>query len=564
MSEPGVAAATRTDLPAPPLPAGRPRLVVTGFMGTGKTVAGRLAAARLELPFVDLDDTIQRRAGGSVPEIFARAGEGGFRDLERDAVQDAARLSGVVVATGGGAVLHEAPFGELADGAEVVVLTCDPHVLAARLTSTQPDRPLLAGAPDVGARIRELLASRAQRYLAVGSPLDTTDRSADLVAAELAERYIARVGDLAAPARIAVRGPAGPYPVLVGPGAVADLAPTVAEAVPGARIAVVVADGHAVATAGSTVADALGHVGLDPLLLELPPGEGAKTVGIVASLWDRFRRAGLSRADVVVAVGGGAALDAAGFAAATFGRGVPLVNVPTTLLAMVDAGLGGKVAIDHAGAKNLVGAFHHPAAVVVDPLTLLTVPADVVRQGLAEAVKSFVLASPLALAVLEGAPADDRSLPSPPTLAWLIEQAVRVKAAYVAEDPEDRGLRHALNLGHTFAHAVESATGYAVSHGDAVAVGIVAAARLGEAQGVTPDGTAGRLRAVLARFGLPVTPPRGLDRAAMLEAVGADKKRRGGRAVFVVPTRGGCALLDGLDPAMALSFLTDGPDSGDG
>src|SRR5439155_1136230 len=133
VSEPGVAAATRTDLPAPPLPAGRPRLVVTGFMGTGKTVAGRLAAARLELPFVDLDDTIQRRAGGSVPEIFARAGEGGFRDLERDAVQDAARLSGVVVATGGGAVLHEAPSGELADGAEVVVPTCDPPVLAARL-----------------------------------------------------------------------------------------------------------------------------------------------------------------------------------------------------------------------------------------------------------------------------------------------------------------------------------------------------------------------------------------------------------------------------------------------
>jgi shikimate kinase/3-dehydroquinate synthase len=558
--DPRVAAAARTDLPAPSLPPGRPRLVVTGFMGTGKTVAGRLAAERLGLPFVDLDDAIQRRAGASIPEIFSRVGEGGFRALERDAVADAVRLSATVIATGGGAALDDETFAALAEGADVSVLTCAPETLAARLTSAGPVRPLLEGATDTAERIRELLASRAARYEAAGPPLDTTDRMPDQVAGELVDRYLVAAGHAAAPARIEVRGPNGPYPVVVGPGALAHLPETLTAAVPEARRVVVVVDGAAVATAGSTVADALVPAGLDPLVLELPAGEAAKTIGIVASLWDRFRRAGLSREDVVVAVGGGAALDAAGFAAATFGRGVALLNVPTTLLAMVDAGVGGKVAIDHAGAKNLVGAFHHPVAVVVDPVTLMTVPADAIRQGLAEAIKSFVLASPLALDVVEAAAVDDRALPSPPVLAWLIEQAVRVKAAYVAEDPEDRGLRHALNLGHTFAHAVESASGYAVPHGVAVAMGIVAAARLGEDRGVTRAGTSARLLASVGRFGLPAVAPPGLDRAAMLGAVGDDKKRRGGRAVFVVPAPGGCAVLEGVDPAEALSFL----DPGDG
>jgi 3-dehydroquinate synthase len=344
----------------------------------------------------------------------------------------------------------------------------------------------------------------------------------------------------------------------MGEGVLADLPNVLAAAVPRARRAVVVADGGAVGSAGSAAADTLVAAGLDPVVLELPPGEASKTIGIVATLWDRFRRVGLSRTDVVVAVGGGAALDAAGFAAATFARGVPLINVPTTLLAMVDASLGGKVGIDHAGVKNLVGAFHHPAAVVTDPLALRTVPPDVVRHGLAEVTKSFVLASPLALDVLTGAQTDDSGLPQASMLAWLVEQAVRIKAAYVGEDPDDRGLRQSLNLGHTFAHAIEAASDHTVPHGNAVAAGLVAAARLGEASEVTTPGTAEQLVASLERFGLPTTAPSAVDRAAMLDALGADKKRRGGRAVFVVPAPGGCALLDGVDPAWALSFLGDG------
>jgi 3-dehydroquinate synthetase len=251
---------------------------------------------------------------------------------------------------------------------------------------------------------------------------------------------------------------------------------------------------------------------------------------------------------VVVAVGGGAVLDVAGLAAATYARGVALVNVPTTLLAMVDAGLGGKVAIDHGAAKNLVGAFHPPRLVLADPAVLRSLPDRELRSGFAEIVKAAVLASPLLLDVLEREDVGDR-------LEWVVEQAVRVKAGYVAADSRDRGLRRSLNLGHTFAHAIEAASEYRVSHGEAVACGLIAAARLGAHHGVTDPRLEGRLHAILERLGLPTLAPEQLDRARLLEAIAADKKRRSGHAAFVVPASGGAALLEGVDPAEAMSCL---------
>jgi 3-dehydroquinate synthetase len=220
---------------------------------------------------------------------------------------------------------------------------------------------------------------------------------------------------------------------------------------------------------------------------------------------------------------------------------------------MVDAGVGGKVGIDHAGVKNLVGAFHHPLAVVTDPSVLATLPVTALRWGLAEAVKAAVVASPLLLEELERSPRDGRGIPA--ALPWVVEQAVRIKAAYVSADPFDRSVRASLNLGHTFAHAVESATGYGVPHGEAVAMGLVAAARLGAAVGATDGGLADRLRRVLAGLGLPVDPPQGLDPRSLLEAMGADKKRRSGRAAFVVPAPDGVELVEGLDPPSALAAL---------
>jgi shikimate kinase / 3-dehydroquinate synthase len=538
----------RIALPVPPLPPGRPRLVLAGFIGTGKTTAGRLAAERLRLGFVDLDGVLVRRAGArTTGQVWLSAGEPEFRRRERVAMRDAARLSGTAVATGGGAVLVPDAFGELAAGSSVSVLTADPAELLRRLRADPVERPTLL--PDIAARVDELLAERREAYATAGPPLDTTGRTLDDVADELARRYREAAGGDPF-SRIEVRGADRPYPVVVGGGAIDRLGPEVVAAQSDVRSAAVVFDPAVAAVAEGPVSASLQAEGLRIACVAVPSGEGAKTADVVAALWSAFLRAGLDPTDVVVAVGGGATLDAAGFAAATYARGIALVNVPTTALAMADAGLGGKVAIDHGGVKNLVGAFHDPVAVVVDPATLRTLPEHELRAGLAEVVKAGLLASPLLLDALEELiPADE------PGLAWVFEQAVRIKAAYVAADPRDRQVRHALNLGHSYAHAIESATGYAVPHGEAVAMGLAAAARLGSSLGITPAGVTDRVTEVLVGLGLPAAAPEGIDPDRLASAMLADKKRRGGRAVFVVPAVEGVELVDGLDPRVAVEAL---------
>lgn len=529
-------------VPAPPLPAGRPRLVVSGFMGTGKTEAGRRAAALLGLPFLDLDDAVERREGRTVTEIFAERGEPAFRALEREAVLGAARLSGIVVGTGGGAVVDPGTYAALADGAVAAVLECRPEELIRRLDSG-PHRPLLA--PEPGPRVRQLLAQRAEAYAAAGVPLDTTERTPASVAEELADRYRAGGGERLA--RVEVPGPDGPYPVLIGDGALDALAGEIGDGLPAAGSAALVTDPGAAGMAERT-GDALRGAGLrvhPPL--EVPQGEAAKTIEVLGRLWEGFRDLGLERTDVVVAVGGGAVLDVAGLAAATYARGLPLANVPTTVLAMADAALGGKVALNHAGVKNLAGAFHHPRAVAADPAALGSLDPRVVRAGLGEVVKAAVIAAPMALEVLSGRSATDTM--------WAVEQAVRVKAAVVGSDPTDAGARHALNLGHTFAHAIESATDHAVPHGEAVAVGLGAAARLGHGLGITPPRLERRIDETLRALGLPTAPPPGLDPEAVVGAMESDKKRRRGRIRFVVPTEDGIALVEGPGPREALEAL---------
>ncbi|HXY72092.1 MAG TPA: bifunctional shikimate kinase/3-dehydroquinate synthase [Actinomycetota bacterium] len=540
-----------THLPAPPLPKGRPNLVVTGFMGTGKSSSGRYASRLLGLPFVDLDEVIAERAGASVADIFAHAGEAGFRALERSAVADAARLSGSVVATGGGAVLDAASFSRIAQGAAVAVLTCEPDEIVRRVGATG-GRPLLDG--DSVANARALLDERAAAYERAGPALDTTGLDVAGVGAALAARYREAAGESAA-VRIPVDGPAGTYPVVVGE-TLDKAGAEVRAAVPAAHRVLVLADRSVDTPLGDRVAASLASEGLVVERFPLPPGEAAKSVEVASELWARFVALGVDRTCVVVAVGGGGGLDAAGFVAATYARGIPLVNVPTTLLAMADASLGGKTAIDHGGSKNSVGAFHHPSLVLADPAALETVPARDLRGGLAEIVKMAATASPLVLDLLQTAPLDERSLPT--NLGWLVEQAVRMKAAYVGEDPGDLGLRHTLNLGHTIAHGVEASTEHAVPHGEAVAIGLVAESRYGEFLGVTSPGTAERLEALLRRFELPVGAPPGLDAADVLARTASDKKRRGGRAVVIVPAPGGAEMIEDADVGAVLSFLRTG------
>jgi shikimate kinase/3-dehydroquinate synthase len=534
---------TRTFMPAPSLPAGRPRLIVTGFMGTGKSTAGALAANILSVPFVDLDRIIEKRQSSSIAEIFAREGEEHFRALEAQTIGEGTRLSGCVIATGGGGILHTTEFASLTQEAVVVVLTALPTRLEERLRDAST-RPKLR---DRGARLLPaLLQEREALYEAAGEQLDTSFLSAEETAAHLAARYGFAVDG---PLRLSADALSHETRIVVG-WRTLDLLKIELEkvAAPSAIVAVVdplVAD--QVAPSLSALSD------VAPVAtIALGGGESSKSLSAVQRLWRHFKTAGLDRWGMVVAIGGGALLDTAGFAAATYMRGVRVVNVPTTLLAMVDAGLGGKVGIDFGEVKNNIGVLHHPELVIVDPAVLSSLPTRELRWGMAEIVKAALLASPLLLDLLEEAPLDDRGVPV--RLEWYIEQAVRIKAAYVIADPGDHGVRQSLNLGHTFAHAVEAASGYRVPHGEAVAAGLVAAAHLAS-EIAGSDVSEDRIARLLERFGLFAGVSHGTSRPALLRAMSQDKKWRAGEATFILPARGGAELARGIEPDAALEAL---------
>ena len=336
---------------------------------------------------------------------------------------------------------------------------------------------------------------------------------------------------------VPVRPPgAAPYEVLVEAGALDGLPALLRERAPAAHYAVVT-DGNVAPLHAAGVHAALAAAGSASLHV-VPPGETSKSRARWAELTDALLAAGMGRDGCVVAVGGGVVGDLAGFVAATYLRGVPLVQVPTSLLAMVDASVGGKTGIDVPAGKNLVGAFHQPRVVVADPVVLRTLPLEELCGGLAEAVKHGLIADAAYLGTIAAA-ADDLLAGHAGALEALVRRSVELKAAVVGRDPLEAGERAILNAGHTIAHALEQVTDYRMAHGAAVAVGLVVEARAGQAAGHTEPGTADRLARLLTRLGLPVAPPADTDPGAVLAATATDKKGRGGRARYALPAAPG-------------------------
>ena len=332
-------------------------------------------------------------------------------------------------------------------------------------------------------------------------------------------------------------GGSAPYDVVIGEG----LAPLVPEMVEGATTVAVVAD-PAVSDRASAIADALATTGLAVEVIDVPAGEDAKSLTSVGRLWDELGRLRLTRSDAVVAVGGGATTDVAGFAAASWLRGVRIVQVPTTLLAMVDAAIGGKTGINTDAGKNLVGAFHPPAGVVVDLEVLKTLPEDQWVNGMAEVIKAGFIADTGILDLIE-ADFPGAAVPSGPAAVELIERAISVKVEVVSRDLKESGPREMLNYGHTLGHAIERLEDYRIPHGHAVAIGMVFAAGVAKAAGLLDGEAVMRHKVLLAAIGLPTTyRADALD--DLLELMRIDKKARGAVLRFVV--------LDGIGKPVML------------
>ncbi|HXG04533.1 MAG TPA: 3-dehydroquinate synthase [Candidatus Binatia bacterium] len=346
----------------------------------------------------------------------------------------------------------------------------------------------------------------------------------------------------------------GGYTIVVERGALAGVGARLRDLGVGTRAALVSA-APVLACHGKTVIASLERAGFQVITVEVPDGEAAKTLDVAWHCWNALLEGGLDRTSTVLALGGGAVGDLAGFVAGTYMRGVNLVHLPTTVLAQVDASIGGKAAIDHPQAKNLIGVFHQPRLVVADPATLATLPEREFRSGLAEVVKHGIVLDAAYFADLE-ASVTAIVTRDPATLERVIGGSCRLKAAVVERDERESDLRAVLNYGHTIGHALEAATGYARwSHGEAVALGIVAEARLAERLRLADEATVERQERLLAAFGLP-TAAADIDVDRILAAVRHDKKSRDGRVPFVLaPAIGRFELVFGVPEADVRAVL---------
>lgn len=493
-------------------------LLLWGFMATGKSTVGPLVATRAGVPFVDLDAVIEARAGRSIAELFATDGEGAFRALEGEALEaQLADPTPRVVALGGGALLLRALRLKALDRAVVVALSADSRTVGARAGSSGA-RPLLAGDPV--ARAAALMELRAPAYAEAPVQIRTDNQTPQAVADAV---HAAWLRD-----EIAVAAGTDSYGVAVGREVAAGFAARVAQ---GASGVLLVSDETVAALHAAPIHAALRDAGAPVGECVLRPGEEHKTVQAAESVWEAARCFGLDRSGLVLALGGGVVTDVAGFAAATWMRGIPWAALPTTLLAMVDASVGGKTAVDFSDAKNAVGAFWQPRAVTCDVSFTRTEAERGYVSALAEVIKTALIGDADLFAWLERE-ASAVLARDAEVLAEVVRRCLRVKARVVSQDPREGGVRATLNLGHTIGHALEVQAGYrGLSHGEAVALGLVAAVELGQRRGITPQALVERVRSLLSTYGLPHQLPENLVAAGAL--IARDKKRVGSDVRFV-------------------------------
>ena len=528
-------------------------IFITGFSGSGKTTVGRIAARLLGWAFVDLDDEIEQTAGLAIEEIFARYGEAHFRRLERERLAAACERDMQVVSTGGGIVADWRNRRAMERAGAVVCLEARPETLFARVERQAREdadasaRPMLFAA-DALARIRSLKARRQFAYTHARLIVHTDDLSPEQAAMEvvrgwkdISETNEARAAwdspDLAA----VVETSGGDYPVWVGWDIMDRLGERVIQTVGETSTTYIFTDEHVYPLA-RRAQSSLEIAGIAAHIFIMPAGEQHKTLKTVelAYEWLSHRRA--ERGHLVLAVGGGVVGDLAGFVAATYVRGMPFAQAPTSLLAMMDASIGGKVAVDLPRGKNLVGAFYQPRLVLSDVSTLRGLPARQMASGWAEAIKHGLILDEDLLADFDRQ-RDALLALEPRAAAELIRRSVAIKANVVSRDErETLGVRVLLNYGHTIGHAIEAATGYdTYLHGEAVSVGMMGAANIALHRDLLDAEAVERQADMLRSFGLPLSCE-GVSVDAIEEAMRSDKKVSAGSIRWV--------LLDGIGNAV--------------
>ncbi len=494
------------------------KIFLYGPSGSGKSTVGKILAKQMGLSFVDLDALIEEQAGMPIPQIMSEQGQVAFRDKESAALQQVVESETSLVALGGGALLREHNRALAESAGWVVFLQASVDTLVARL-SADYSRPLLAG--DIRERLTGLLEQRKEHYASFPTRFD----SDALTPAQIAWQIQIALG------RFHIGGMGQAYDAVVEPGGLDRLGVLLRGRGFGGPVAIVT-ESNIGPLYAERAAKSLQAAGYETTVITFPAGEANKTLESVQQMWRGFLQGGLDRKSTVVALGGGVTGDMAGFAAATFMRGARWVGVPTSLLSMVDASLGGKTGIDLPEGKNLIGAFHPPSLVLADPDVLASLSEAELRSGLAEVVKHGIISDPglfaLCAAGIESVKAD---------LTGIVRRAMAVKVAVIEADPYEQGIRASLNLGHTVGHAVELVSQFKLRHGEAIAIGTVVEARLAERLGLAESGLSEEIAVVFDGLGLPTRIPPEMSREAIIQAMKVDKKKAAGVVKFALPVK---------------------------
>jgi shikimate kinase/3-dehydroquinate synthase len=507
-------------------------IVLTGFMGTGKTTIGRLVAEHFGNKFIDMDTEIEALAGKPIRSIFNDAGEATFRKMETDlCVQLSSLLTtqqNLVISTGGGTMVNPVNQILLAKNSRIVCLTCEVGELLRRLVNSDtPDRPLINVA-DQSLAIGQLLETRREIYAYFTWQIDTTC----LTIEEVTNKVI-KLADMVS---LSVRYPGSQYRVYIGQ--------EILELVGGVIQETGLPEGSQVAILSNLLVKSLyaekvrkslqskGYYVFDCLI---PDGERYKTLATVNKVYKQLLTGGLDRSGTVLALGGGVIGDIAGFVAATYMRGVRFIQLPTTLLAMVDASIGGKNGVDLPQGKNLVGTYKQPDLVMIDLSTLETLPVEELHSGMAEVIKHGIIAAPELFTALEEKNGSYSIFwETHAGIDWM-RRAQAVKIDIVEQDPFEVGKRALLNLGHTVGHALEKVSKYELRHGEAVSIGMVAATHVAVSLGLASSQLAERIETALSVWGLPVKCPH-IRCDDIIKAMSKDKKKKGKNLRWILPS----------------------------
>ncbi len=527
------------------------RIALIGFSGTGKTTTSRILADRLGWNVIDLDVELEEEYGKSIPEIFAEDGESAFRASERTHLARALSSDRVVISTGGGASAFDDAWDAALLGSEetlTVTLDARPETIHARLTAQQiregnaVARPMLAGDDPVG-RISSLKTSRLGFYdrSTVTFPVDR------MPAIDVAHAIHSLLPDEAgASPPVMLDATSGLSEIWIEPGIRRIAGELIRERWPKSHRVWMISDDNVNAVHGNEVETILQNAGLTVERVTVPPGETSKSLAGAARVYDQMLDGRVERSDLVLALGGGVVGDLAGFIAATVLRGVGFVQMPTSLLAMVDSSVGGKTGINHPAGKNLIGAFYQPPLVIIDPDFLSSLPPRELRQGWAEVVKHAIIQPSTPSG--ETADLEDFLIRNQrqllglqnPALTYALRRNVELKSRVVEADERESGLRAYLNFGHTAGHAIE-ASDYRHMHGEAVAIGMHAASRLSALEGRVPQSRVDDIANLIQSYGLPTHGAFQLDR--VVDLIGNDKKRVGGKASWILlETHGGVSV----------------------